>query len=82
MGPTDFFRSDILKNNYGGRSKDFIQRADFVVRVKRSQLDQNKLKPVGANVTNDRDRKIFLYDEEIQVNKIDVYLKPKCYRAE
>lgn len=82
LKPTDFFRDDILKNNYGGIISAFKGRADFVVRVKKSNLDKTKLKQVGPNITNDGNRQIFVYQDEVTVtNKSDVYDKPPCYRA-
>lgn len=81
LRPNDFFREDILKNNYGGINAAFKGRADWVVQVNRHNLDQSKLKEYGANVTNDGNRKIFVYEDEIKVNSNDVFDKPKCFRA-
>ncbi|XP_037048857.1 uncharacterized protein LOC119083275 [Bradysia coprophila] len=81
LRPNDFFRDDILKNNYGGINSAFKGRADWVVRVKRSNLVQSKLKSVGSNVTRDGSRQIFVYQDTIVVQSSDVFDKPKCYRA-
>lgn len=81
LKPTDFFRDDILKNNYGGINSAFKGRADWVVRVKKSDLNKSKLKNVDANVTKDDSRQIFVYEDIVNVNSSDVFDKPKCYRA-
>lgn len=80
LKPTDFFRSDILKNNYGGVYNAFKGRADWVVQVKMSSLDPNKLHKMGEAVIG-KDRSIFVYEDEIKVNADDVIDKPKCFRA-
>lgn len=80
LKPTDFFRNDILKNNYGGIYTAFKGRADFVVRVKISSLDPTKLHKVSAAVIGN-DRSIFVYEDQVSVSASDVYDKPKCYRA-
>lgn len=81
LKPTDFFRDDILKNNYGGIKSAFKGRADWVVRVKKSDLVSSKLKIIDSNVTGDGNRKIYAYENEINVDSSDVFDKPKCYRA-
>lgn len=81
LRPTDFFRDDILKNNYGGIQTTFKGRADWVVRVKKSALVSTKLRQVGSNVTRDGNRQIFVYEDVIYVNNSDVFDKPKCHRA-
>lgn len=80
LKPTDFFRDDILKNNYGGINSAFKGRADWVVRVK-SDLVKSKLKSVDSNITNDPSREIYVYEDIVTVNSSDVFDKPKCYRA-
>jgi len=81
LKPTDFFRDDILKNNYGGINSAFKGRADWVVRIKKSDLNSAKLKTVSSNVTHDDQRQILVYDDIVNVQSADVFLKPKCYRA-
>lgn len=80
LKPTDFFREDILKNNYGGIATTFKGRADFVVRVNRNNLNKNKLHQVGVAVTGG-DRSIYRYEDQIPIQPSDVIDKPKCYRA-
>ncbi|KAJ6649491.1 hypothetical protein Bhyg_04727 [Pseudolycoriella hygida] len=82
MEPTVFFRDDILQNNYGAMNYRFVNRADFVVRVKKSDLVHGTIRKVSDNITNDCTRTIFVYDREVRISPSDVYLKPKCYRAE
>lgn len=82
LKPTDFFRDDILKNNYGGINSAFKGRADWLVRIKKSDLVKSKLKTVDSNVTGDGSRTIYVYEDVIYVNSSDVYDKPKCYRAQ
>lgn len=81
LHPRDFFRDDILKNNYGGINSAFKGRADFVVKIKKSDLVNSKLKTVDSQVTKDDSREILVYEDVIHVNSSDVFLKPKCYRA-
>lgn len=81
LKPTDFFRDDILKNNYGNIKSAFKSRADWVVRIKKSDLINNKLKTVPSTVTGDDQRQILVYSDIVKVQTADVFLKPKCYRA-
>ncbi|KAG4076103.1 hypothetical protein HA402_011450 [Bradysia odoriphaga] len=81
LKPTDFFRDDILKNNYGGINSAFKGRADWVVRIKKSGLIGSKLKTVSSNVTKDDQRQILVYEDTVNVQRSDVFAKPKCYRA-
>ncbi|XP_037041164.1 uncharacterized protein LOC119077900 [Bradysia coprophila] len=81
LKPTDFFRDDILKNNYGGINAAFKGRADWVVRIKKSGLIGSKLKTVPSNVTQDDQRQILVYEDIVNVQRSDVFAKPKCYRA-
>ena len=79
--PTDFFREDILKNNYGGIYAAFKGRADWVVRVEKASLDSNKLTKIGQAITGDDNRSIYKYDDEIPVEADQVFDKPRCHRA-
>ena len=82
LKPTDFFRDDILKNNYGAINAAFKGHADWVVRVDKTSLVSNKLTKVGQAVTGDGNRSIYKYSDIIPVQANQVFDKPKCHRAQ
>ena len=76
--PEEYFREEILRNNYGnGVRPDRQNRADYVCRVLINRIDANKL----FEVKKEDGRHLYLYDGDIHINDYDVFDKPRCNRG-
>lgn len=76
LNPNEFFRDEILTNNYGCIRSEFHNRADCVVEVTERNIDMHFLRKV--NVPGKTNRRIFVYPYFISVAPDQVYDKPRC----
>ncbi|XP_037041176.1 stress protein DDR48-like isoform X2 [Bradysia coprophila] len=77
LDPNDFFRDEILRNNYGVIRSNFRNRADWVVAV----FEKNINKQLLSRVHVPGDRRIFVYPTSIPVTASQIYDKPRCFKA-
>ena len=73
MDPHQFFRNEILQNNYGRKMDDHQNKADYVVLVTEGQLNYRYLEEMKQN-----NRHFFLYYKNINVSATQIFDKPKC----
>lgn len=79
LHPFEFFRNEILLNNYGGIKSEFHNRADWVVEILEKNLKMQLLRKV--NVPGESDRRIFVYPYFILVKPDQIYDKPRCFKS-
>lgn len=79
LEPSDFYRDEILANNYGGIMSDFHNRADWVVEISEESIDIQLLRKV--HVPGPNDRRIFVYPFFILVRPDQIYDKPRCFKS-
>lgn len=79
LDPCDFFREEILINNYGGIKSGFHNRADWVIEVTENDIDMQLLRKV--HIPGETDRRIFVYPYAILVGHHQIYDKPRCFRS-
>lgn len=77
LNPYEFFRDEILSNNYGGIQARFANRADWVVEVYEWNIKIHLLHRVNIPGNG---RRIFVYPHIICVQPHQIYDKPRCYR--
>lgn len=76
LDPYEFFRDEILENNYGGIKSEFHNRADWVVEITENNINMQLLRQV--HVPGDTDRRIFVYPYFISIRPDQIYDKPRC----
>lgn len=79
LDPSEFFRDEILVNNYGGIRSEFHNRADWVVEILEENINMHLLRQV--HVPGENDRRIFLYPYFILVQPNQIIDKPRCLKS-
>lgn len=79
LNPSEFFRDEILVNNYGGIRSEFHNRADWVVEILEENINMHLLRQV--HVPGESDRRIFLYPYFILVQPDQIIDKPRCLKS-